>query len=47
MQLQLSKTNKKTESGTSIQRKGDRALSYNGAKTAVNILSKAAPYMDG
>ena len=30
------KQNKKTERGTSLQCKGDPALSYNGAKTATS-----------
>ena len=44
------KQKNKTERSTSIQLKVDLALSYNGAKTSrllVNILSKAAPKMDG
>ena len=38
------KQNNKVESGTSIQGKGDPALSYNGTKTETQkILSKAGP----
>ena len=46
LQLQLSKT-KKTERGTSKQWKGDPALSYNGAKTAIRKHSFKSSAING